>query len=86
MCDSVESHDDRVALLRDKASHTVHELEDMTDYAMPVPVHQLATPEDYLSVLAGHPTVSSAGEQPPTSSNADRTATHDPVRHLTSRG
>ena len=30
---------------------------------MPVPVHRLATAEDYLSVLAGHPTVFPAGER-----------------------
>jgi CubicO group peptidase (beta-lactamase class C family) len=36
-------------------------LDDMTDYAVPVPVHQLATPEDYLKVLAGHPTAFPAG-------------------------
>jgi CubicO group peptidase (beta-lactamase class C family) len=38
------------------------ELDEMTDYAMPVPVHRLAAPEDYLSVLGDHPTVSPAGE------------------------
>ena len=37
-------------------------LDDMTGYVVPVPVHQLATPEEYLKVLTGHPTVSSAGE------------------------
>ncbi len=36
---------------------------EITDYAMAVPVHQLATPEDYLSVLAGHPTGFPAGER-----------------------
>jgi CubicO group peptidase (beta-lactamase class C family) len=35
----------------------------MTDYALPVPVHRLATPEEYLAVLAGHPTASPAGER-----------------------
>jgi CubicO group peptidase (beta-lactamase class C family) len=39
------------------------ELDDMTQYAMPVPVHRLATPEEYLEVLAGHPTVFPAGER-----------------------
>lgn len=29
---------------------------DITDYIMPVPVHRLASTEDYLAVLAGHPT------------------------------
>jgi CubicO group peptidase (beta-lactamase class C family) len=38
------------------------DLDDMTDYALPVPVHQLATPEEYLKVLAGHATVFPAGE------------------------
>lgn len=28
---------------------------DITDYLLPVPVHELATAEDYLAVLAGHP-------------------------------
>jgi len=37
-------------------------LDDMTDYPVPVPVHQLATPEDYLEVLTGHTTVFPAGE------------------------
>ena len=37
-------------------------LDDMTDYALPVPVRQLSTPEEYLEVLAGHPTVFAAGE------------------------
>jgi CubicO group peptidase (beta-lactamase class C family) len=35
---------------------------DMTDYALGVPVHQLATPEEYLTVLAGRPTAFAAGE------------------------
>jgi CubicO group peptidase (beta-lactamase class C family) len=39
------------------------ELAGMTDYVMPVPVHELATPEDYLRVLGGHPTVFPAGER-----------------------
>jgi CubicO group peptidase (beta-lactamase class C family) len=29
---------------------------EVTDYVMPVPVHQLSTTEDYLAVLEGHPT------------------------------
>ena len=37
-------------------------LDDMTGYAVPVPVHQLSTPEEYLKVLAGHSTVFAAGE------------------------
>lgn len=37
-------------------------LGDMTDYAVPVPVHRLSTPEEYLEVLAGHPTVFAADE------------------------
>lgn len=39
------------------------ELGDITDYVMPVPVHELATTEDYLKVLDGHPTVFPAGER-----------------------
>ena len=38
------------------------ELVDMTQYALTVPVHDLATPEEYLRVLAGHPTAFPAGE------------------------
>jgi CubicO group peptidase (beta-lactamase class C family) len=38
------------------------ELDDMNEYALPVPVHRLATPEEYLEVLAGHPTAFPAGE------------------------
>jgi CubicO group peptidase (beta-lactamase class C family) len=38
------------------------ELDDMAQYAMPVPVHELATPEEYLRVLTNHPTVFPAGE------------------------
>jgi CubicO group peptidase (beta-lactamase class C family) len=37
-------------------------LTDVTDYVMPVPVHRLATTEDYLSVLDGHPQVNPPGE------------------------
>lgn len=39
------------------------ELSDITDYAMGVPVHRLATPEEYLEVLSGRPTVFPAGER-----------------------
>lgn len=38
-------------------------ISDITDYAMPVPVHRLATASDYLQVLDGHPTVFPAGER-----------------------
>jgi CubicO group peptidase (beta-lactamase class C family) len=38
-------------------------LDDITDYLMPVPVHELATTEQYLPVLDGHETVSPAGER-----------------------
>ena len=37
-------------------------LDGINDHALPVPVHQLSTPEEYLKVLAGHPTVFAAGE------------------------
>ncbi len=33
------------------------------DYVMPVPVHELATTEDYLAALDGHPTVFAPGER-----------------------
>jgi CubicO group peptidase (beta-lactamase class C family) len=36
---------------------------DITDYVMPVPVHELATTEQFLPVLDGHETVSPAGER-----------------------
>jgi CubicO group peptidase (beta-lactamase class C family) len=36
---------------------------DVTDYVMPVPLHELATTEDYLAVLDGHPTAFPAGER-----------------------
>ena len=39
-----------------------HDL-DLRDYVMPVPVHELATTEQYLPVLDGHETVSPAGER-----------------------
>ncbi|GAA1949654.1 serine hydrolase domain-containing protein [Nocardioides panacihumi] len=39
------------------------ELDDITQYVMRVPVHQLATPEDYLLVLSGHPTAYPAGDR-----------------------
>ncbi|GCD92143.1 serine hydrolase [Nocardioides sp. LS1] len=36
---------------------------DLSDHLMPVPVHRLATTEQYLAVLDGHPTVFPAGER-----------------------
>ena len=36
---------------------------DISDYALAVPVHQLAHPNDYLAVLRGHPTKFAAGER-----------------------
>ncbi len=39
------------------------QLEAADDYVMPVPVHRLATTEDYLQVLDGHPQVSLPGER-----------------------
>jgi CubicO group peptidase (beta-lactamase class C family) len=36
---------------------------DLTDYLMPVPVHELATTEQYLAVLDGYPTKFVAGER-----------------------
>jgi CubicO group peptidase (beta-lactamase class C family) len=36
---------------------------DLADYAMPVPVHELATTEQYLAVLDGHPTKFAPGER-----------------------
>ena len=36
---------------------------DITDYVLPVPVHQLANAEDYLKVLDGFPTTFPPGEQ-----------------------
>jgi CubicO group peptidase (beta-lactamase class C family) len=36
---------------------------DFGDYLMPVPVHRLATTEDYLAVLDGHPTKFAPGER-----------------------
>ena len=38
-------------------------IDDLSDYLMPVPVHQLATTEQYLAVLDGHETVFPAGER-----------------------
>ncbi len=38
-------------------------LDSVSDYVMPVPVHQLETTEQYLSVLDGHETVFPAGER-----------------------
>jgi CubicO group peptidase (beta-lactamase class C family) len=36
---------------------------EITDYVMTVPVHELATTEQYLAVLDGHPAKSAAGER-----------------------
>ncbi|MGZ5290146.1 MAG: serine hydrolase domain-containing protein [Actinomycetota bacterium] len=36
---------------------------EITDYVMPVPVHELATTEQYLAVLDGHPTAFQPGER-----------------------
>jgi CubicO group peptidase (beta-lactamase class C family) len=36
---------------------------EVTDYVMPVPVHELATTEQYLAVLDGHPTSFPPGER-----------------------
>ncbi len=38
-------------------------VDDVRDYVMPVPVHELATTEQFLTVLDGHPTVFPAGER-----------------------
>ena len=38
-------------------------VDDVGDYVMPVPVHELATTEQFLPVLQGHKTVSRAGER-----------------------
>lgn len=38
-------------------------IDSVEDYLMPVPVHELATTEQYLTVLDGHQTVSAAGER-----------------------
>ena len=35
---------------------------EITDYVMPVPVHQLATPEEYVPILEGHAAKFAAGE------------------------
>jgi CubicO group peptidase (beta-lactamase class C family) len=37
--------------------------DEITDHVMPVPVHRLAAPQDYLAVLDGFPTVFPAGER-----------------------
>ena len=37
--------------------------QDLTDYVMPVPVHELAATEQYLAVLDGHPTKFVPGER-----------------------
>ncbi len=36
---------------------------DLSDYLMPIPVHELATTEQYLAVLDGHPTKFAPGER-----------------------
>jgi CubicO group peptidase (beta-lactamase class C family) len=36
---------------------------DVTDYLLPVPVHELATTEQYLAVLGGHPAKFATGER-----------------------
>ncbi|WP_222928318.1 serine hydrolase domain-containing protein [Cellulomonas telluris] len=36
---------------------------DLAEYLMPVPVHRLVSPEDYLPLLDGHPTEFGAGER-----------------------
>jgi CubicO group peptidase (beta-lactamase class C family) len=36
---------------------------DVTDYVMPISVHELATTEQYLAVLGGHPTAFPPGER-----------------------
>jgi CubicO group peptidase (beta-lactamase class C family) len=36
---------------------------EISDYVMPVPVHELATSQDYVTVLAGHPVRFPAGER-----------------------
>ncbi len=38
-------------------------VESVSDYVLAVPVHELATAEQYLAVLDGHPTVAPAGER-----------------------
>ena len=38
-------------------------VDDISDYVMPVPVHELATTEQFLPVLDGHETVFPAGER-----------------------
>ena len=38
-------------------------LDDISDYVMPVPVHELATTEQFLAVLGGHEAVFPAGER-----------------------
>src|SRR5436309_2310303 len=43
--------------LHEEAHHEI------TDYVMPVPVHELATTEQYLAVLGGHPTAFPPGER-----------------------
>ena len=40
-----------------------HDGHEVSDYVMTVPVHTLATTENYVLVLDGHPTVFPAGER-----------------------
>jgi CubicO group peptidase (beta-lactamase class C family) len=39
------------------------ELDDRTAYVMPIPVHRMATPDDYLVAVDGHPQVSPPGDR-----------------------
>jgi CubicO group peptidase (beta-lactamase class C family) len=43
---------------------------DVNDYVLPVPVHELACSEDYLSVLDGHPQQFAPGSGSPTTTGA----------------
>jgi len=52
------SHRSGIGDYLDEEAH--HEI---TDYVMPVPVHELATTEQYLAVLGGHPTIFPPGER-----------------------
>src|SRR6266511_5846052 len=52
------SHRSGIGDYLDEEAH--HEI---TDYVMPVPVHELATTEQYLAVLGGHPTAFPPGER-----------------------
>jgi len=52
------SHRSGIGDYLDEAVH-----QDITDYVMPVPVHELATTEQFLPVLDGHPTAFPPGER-----------------------